>query len=133
MPKLLPAVIKKSLRTFVHNGVYLFPDGHVYVAQRPVADLTWSWTFWTLDNFVMGLSYAYDVTWSRWVNGEWTKRVPRTKKNRFGIKPGQYIDKQIKFTGTVLAGKKKGVRLPKPDRDWFWTAMTHRERTKYGR
>jgi hypothetical protein len=125
----LPKGVQNTLRKFVHNGVYLFPDGHVYVAQRPQANVTWSWTFWTLDNFVKDFS-PIDCKWSRWANGEWTKRVPRTKKN-LGVLPGQRIDDKVKFTGMVVAGKQKGVRLPKPDREWFWKKLTHIERNQY--
>lgn len=109
-----------------NNGLYVFPDGHVYVAVKPASHSS-CWTFFTVDNWFKSPT-VLDYTWIRFHDESFSKNIPRTKRNRFGIK--NYGRVNLLFTGTVLAKKVKGKRVTSPDRDWFWK-LDFRERAKY--
>lgn len=106
-----------STNKYTNHGIYLFPDGRLYIAQKPRRNGI-MWTFWTLDDYL--LAAGDDSTWVRFPDGKWMKHVRRTKRNRHGVQLHGKIDAKVLFTGTVLAKKVKGKRLPLPDRDWFW-------------
>jgi hypothetical protein len=112
---------------FVNNGIYLFPDSHSYIAQKPTDSLCW--TFHTLDQWLLRFG-VWDLVYRRWPNGEWRKhlRKHRSKRLAVNVSSALDLDDKILFSGTVLA-KKKG-RMPKPDRDWFWK-LDFRVRDKY--
>lgn len=114
-------------RFFTNHGLYLFPDGKVYVAKRPLKHGI-LWTFWTIDNWT--LAAGDESTWVRFPDGKWMKRGRRTQRNRLGTQVHGQIDSKVLFTGTVLAKKVKGKRLPQPDSNWFWK-MDFRARRNY--